>query len=104
MVLEGERLLSRTLGLARQAENALTRIPDVHVLGPDLVAERPNTEFDPDPLVVDVHGLELTCYQPEATLHEQFWITVETSQRSQREAAGHDRRTAGGHAAGTDTL
>jgi len=78
MALDGERLLTDTLTLARDARRRLRAIPGLAVLGGDDLG-LPAGAFDETKLVIDVHGLGLTGVAAEAALRERFALQPEMS-------------------------
>ncbi len=77
LALEGEQLLTRTLELAETARCALTRVPGLRVVGPEIVRERPGAGFDRTRLVVDVQGIGLTGLEAKRRLRRDFGIAAE---------------------------
>lgn len=79
MALEGEALLTRTLGLANKLRERLGEIAGLEAPGPEIIAGRPGAGFDPTRVFVDVHGLGLTGYEAERILREEHEVYVEMS-------------------------
>jgi len=81
MVLNGEALLSQTLGLAAHARRRLGMLPGLEVLDADRLDLGPH-QLDPTKLIVDVAGLGLTGFMAERALRERFAIAPEGSDLS----------------------
>src|SRR5687768_1367493 len=79
MVLEGEGLLERAIGLAFAARRRLGALPGIAVLG---ARELGDVAFDPTRLVIDVQGLGMTGSTVEGILRSQFGIAPAMSERS----------------------
>jgi arginine decarboxylase len=79
MALHGEELLTNALTCATRLRAGLAALPDLSVLEPALVAERPGAELDPTRVMVDVHELGLTGYDAEQLLRDEHGVYVEMS-------------------------
>ena len=79
MVLEGEGLLERAIGLAFAARRRLGALPGISVLG---VRELDDVAFDPTRLVIDVRGLGMTGFAAECILRSQFGVAPAMSERA----------------------
>jgi arginine decarboxylase len=79
MVLEGEGLLERAIGLAFAARRRLGALPGISVLG---VRELADVAFDPTRLVLDVQALGMTGFVAERILRSRFGIAPAMSERS----------------------
>jgi lysine decarboxylase len=78
MVLDGDRMLERTLELAASTRQGLESIPGITVRD----AERlglPSRLYDATRLVIDVQGLGVSGFFVERALRAQFGIAVEMS-------------------------
>lgn len=76
MVLHGEALLGRAIGLADSARRRLQEIPGVGVLD---AAQLGVAAVDPTKLVIDVHGLGLSGFAAEDALRYRFDLQPEMS-------------------------
>jgi arginine/lysine/ornithine decarboxylase len=79
MVLEGEGLLERAIGLAFAARRRLGALPGISVLG---VGELGDVAFDPTRLVIDVQGLGMTGFAAARILRARFGIAPAMSERT----------------------
>jgi arginine/lysine/ornithine decarboxylase len=79
MVLEGECLLERAIGLAFAARRRLGALPGISVLG---ARELADVAFDPTRLVIDVQGLGMTGFAAERILRSRFGIAPAMSERA----------------------
>jgi arginine/lysine/ornithine decarboxylase len=79
MVLEGEGLLERAIGLAFAARRRLGALPGIAVLGAKELAD---VAFDPTRLVIDVQGLGMTGFAVERILRSRFGVAPAMSERS----------------------
>jgi arginine/lysine/ornithine decarboxylase len=79
MVLEGEGLLERAIGLAFAARRRLGALPGIAVLG---ARELGDVAFDPTRLVIDVQGLGLTGFAAERILRSRCGIAPAMSERN----------------------
>lgn len=77
--LNGRAMASRAITLARDARDALNRIPDVYCFGEDIIGTEATYDFDPTKLTIHVRKLGITGYEAERRLREQFNIEVEMS-------------------------
>jgi arginine/lysine/ornithine decarboxylase len=79
MVLAGEGLLERVIGLAFAARRRLGALTGISVLG---VNELSDFTFDPTRLVIDVQGLGMTGFAAERVLRQRFGIAPAMSERT----------------------
>lgn len=79
MALEGEKLIGKTLELARWIRLALENIPGLKILGEEIVGKPGSYSFDPTKITVNVQGLGISGYEMENILRSQFKIQVELS-------------------------
>jgi arginine/lysine/ornithine decarboxylase len=79
MVLEGEGLLERAIGLAFAARRRLGALPGISVLG---ARELGDVTVDPTRLVIDVQGLGMTGIAAERVLRSRFGIAPAMSERT----------------------
>lgn len=79
MALNGRKLLSKTLRLARWAREEINRIPGLYAFGPDMPGRPGCYGFDETKLGIHVAGLGLIGYQVEEILRQRFNIQVEMS-------------------------
>lgn len=79
MALHGERLLGRTIELAKRVRDAVAQINGLSAVGPELLRGRSGAGFDVTRVMVDVHDLGLTGYDAEAILREGHGVMVEMS-------------------------
>jgi arginine/lysine/ornithine decarboxylase len=79
MVLEGEGLLERAIGLAFAARRRLGALTGISVLGGREFAD---VSFDPTRLVIDVQGLGMTGFAAEGILRQRFGIAPAMSERA----------------------
>lgn len=79
MAVQGRKLLSETLRLARWAREEINRIPGLLAFGPDMVGKPGCYDFDETKLGVHVAGLGSSGYKVENVLRQRFNIQVEMS-------------------------
>jgi arginine decarboxylase len=77
MATEGEKLLGKTLELARWARDRINEIPGLHCLCKSEVMERGMGDLDETKLAINVSGLGLTGYEVSQTLNSGHDIQVE---------------------------
>src|SRR5206468_387870 len=62
MVLHGQELLDRTIGLCRHIQEQVASIPGISVMGQEVVGTPGVAELDPTKLTIDISGLGLTGF------------------------------------------
>lgn len=77
MAIEGEALLGRTLGLARDARRRLNAITGVYCMGTDQVGRPGVAGYDETRIVITVRGLGYTGYEAEQILRVRYNVQVE---------------------------
>lgn len=77
MATQGEKLLGRTLELARDARNRLNAIPDVYCMGLDQVGRPGVAGYDETRIVITVKDLGYTGYEAEQILRKRYNVQVE---------------------------
>src|SRR4051812_40134802 len=76
MVQHGTRLLGDTLALTARTREAIERIPGLHVLHDELLAEEASHDFDPMHVLIDVSELGVSGYQVADWLRAEHRIDV----------------------------
>jgi len=79
MMLHGYAHLERTLALSARARAALAALPNLQVLGSEVVGRPGAAALDATKLVIDVTGTGMTGYAVDAWLRDQWNIAVELS-------------------------
>jgi arginine decarboxylase len=79
MALQGRKLLSQTLQLARGARDSINRIAELYAFGPEMLGKPGCYGFDETKLGIHVAALGISGYQVEDTLRKRFNIQVEMS-------------------------
>lgn len=77
MATEGERLLTRTLQLARDARAQLNALPGIYCMGPDHVGRPGVAGYDETRIVITVKNLGYTGYEAEEILRMRSNVQVE---------------------------
>lgn len=76
MVQHGTQLLTDTLALTNRTREAIERIPGLHVLRDELLAEEASHDFDPMHVLIDVSELGVSGYQVADWLRAEHRIDV----------------------------
>jgi lysine decarboxylase len=76
MALQGEALLDNVIAHANRARDAISKLPGIAVLNPDLLGV---PAYDVTKLVIDVNGLGMTGFEAEDILRNRFCIQPESS-------------------------
>ncbi|MDR6611305.1 ornithine decarboxylase [Leifsonia sp. 1010] len=76
MVQHGTRLLDDALTLADRTRKAIERIPGLHVLRDELIAQEASHDFDPLHVLIDVQQLGVSGYQVADWLRAEHRIDV----------------------------
>ncbi len=82
MVIEGEKLLDRTLNLARYARNGINHIPGARCLDENIVGGGGVFDYDPTKLVVTCRDAGISGRELERLLREEYNIQPEYSDYS----------------------
>jgi arginine/lysine/ornithine decarboxylase len=77
MVLDGRRLLSETLRLARSAVDAITGIPGLAVMGDDVLSRPGAAGRDVAKITVDLTDLGITGYDAADWLYDEQRLSIE---------------------------
>jgi arginine decarboxylase len=77
MATDGERLLSRTIALARDARERINRVEGLYSFGDELKGRPGVFDVDPTKVVVTVRGLGYTGYEVSELLRRRYNIQVE---------------------------
>jgi arginine decarboxylase len=77
MVLDGERLLGEVLRLARQTAAAIGEIPDLAVMGDDVLTRPGASERDAAKITIDLTALGITGYEAADWLYEEQRVAIE---------------------------
>jgi len=79
LAIRGRELADRTVALARQAREAINRIPGLSCFGDELLGEEATYDYDPTKLTIHVRHLGITGYDAENWLREHYKLEVELS-------------------------
>jgi arginine/lysine/ornithine decarboxylase len=107
MVRDGERLLQRTLELARTVRAEVERRDGLHVLGDELLREQASHDLDILHVLIDLDQLGITGYQAADWLRENCRIDMGLSDHRRTEATlsmADDEQTVARLLAGLDAL
>lgn len=77
MATEGEKLLTRTLALAREARGRLNAISGVYCMGTDQIGRPGVAGYDETRIVITVKNLGYTGYEAENILRNRYNVQVE---------------------------
>jgi len=77
MVLDGRRLLTETLRLARRAAAALAEIPGLVVMGDDVLSRPGSAGRDEAKVTVDLTALGITGYEAADWLYDEQRLAIE---------------------------
>lgn len=79
MATEGEKLLEKALGLARDARERINALPGLFCIGREAVMERGLGGLDETKLAINVGGLGMSGYAVSQMLNVEYGIQVEMS-------------------------
>jgi len=80
LATQGQELLGKAIALAQEAREAISQMPGLVCLGPDVIGDRSSSyDLDVTKLCVTVTGLGLTGIEVEQILRERYGIEVELS-------------------------
>ncbi|MBI5189238.1 MAG: aminotransferase class I/II-fold pyridoxal phosphate-dependent enzyme [Nitrospirae bacterium] len=79
MATEGEKLLEKTLTLARDAREHINKIPGLYCLDKETVMTKGLGGLDETKLAINVSGMGLSGYEVSQTLNLEYGIQVEMS-------------------------
>ncbi|MFC4305714.1 aminotransferase class I/II-fold pyridoxal phosphate-dependent enzyme [Cohnella boryungensis] len=79
LAINGKEIAERTIRLAKQAREAINRIPGLYCFGEELLGEEATYDYDPTKLTIHVRHLGITGYDAENWLREHYRLEVELS-------------------------
>lgn len=79
MVMEGEKLLDRTIELANYARESINKIEGYYCFGEEVLSKKGAYAFDPTKITITCKDLGLSGYELERILAEKYYIQPEMS-------------------------